>query len=360
MKVKKTDTFSNPNFFNLSKRGAQKEFEKIIKNKKPRVVDTFENQLKELFVIRNPSLISSNDFEKKYRIFLDKRRKAKELSKDNQWVYFPWRNSITHILDEKEFFEVRTARNQNLITKDEQKKFYNSTIGVAGLSVGSSVATTLVLQGGAKHLKLADFDDLELSNTNRIKTSIDCLGMKKVDIIAQQIYEINPYAKVEIFYDGLTENNIDKFFQGLDVVVDEVDSLPIKLKMRQAARKNSIPLFMGIDNGEGVIVDIERYDQEKNIKPFDGRLGNVTIAQLKNLTMQEIGQCIVKIVEEGNIDQKMLESIQEIGKEIVSWPQLGSTASLNGSVLCFCIQKTILAGRLPHKRVVIGLKDYIS
>ena len=43
------------------------------------------------------------------------------------WVYFPWSSTLVHILLEADFQLVRTARNKNLINKDEQDRFYNST-----------------------------------------------------------------------------------------------------------------------------------------------------------------------------------------------------------------------------------------
>ena len=56
------------------------------------------------------------------------------------WVYYPWSNRLVHILDEQEFVEVRTSRNQYKITPEEKAILATKKIGVMGLSVGQSVS----------------------------------------------------------------------------------------------------------------------------------------------------------------------------------------------------------------------------
>ena len=51
-------------------------------------------------------------------------------------------------------------------------------------------------------LKIADFDILELSNLNRIRSSVDCIGQKKTTLVAREIAEIDPFLQVEIFEEG--------------------------------------------------------------------------------------------------------------------------------------------------------------
>jgi hypothetical protein len=36
------------------------------------------------------------------------------------WVYYPWADRVVHILDEKEFIELRTSRNLYKITREER------------------------------------------------------------------------------------------------------------------------------------------------------------------------------------------------------------------------------------------------
>src|SRR3990167_8589557 len=216
---------SLPQIFNAEKQGDRQRLSRLIRGHAIRhVSDDYEEQMREYFGILNPGIVYAHGFEEKFQAYFTNLRKKKSLWQSGRWVYFPWLSALSHILEDKEFQMVRTARNRNLITANEQKKFYNSVIGIAGLSVGNSVALAIVLSGGGRHMRLAGPDSLALSNTNRIRAGVESLGVSKVVMTARQIYEANPYAEVEIFPDGLTRKNIGRFFAGprkLDIVVDE-------------------------------------------------------------------------------------------------------------------------------------------
>src|SRR6185503_19607804 len=120
------------------------------------VIDDYEEEQLELFGINNPSKVYTATFKDEFSSYYKALKSEKPLYKDGNWVYFPWSCKLVHVLKEDNFQLVRTARNRNLISHEEQKKFHNATIGIGGLSVGSSVAFALALQGGPKHIKLAD------------------------------------------------------------------------------------------------------------------------------------------------------------------------------------------------------------
>src|SRR5262245_15375489 len=106
------------------------------------VSDTYTEQLEELFLVRNPHFrFDKTGFEEALREFVG----DGNLDLAGTWVYFPWRNMWVHVLDELEYQELRTARNRNLITAEEQQKFYDSCVAFAGLSVGSHAALTTVM-----------------------------------------------------------------------------------------------------------------------------------------------------------------------------------------------------------------------
>jgi tRNA threonylcarbamoyladenosine dehydratase len=348
---------ARPQFFNFSRQKDYLAAQKLLtQNQNIAVTDDYVEQLKELFSVKNPSLVYQPNFNTSLGSYLKKLIKTKSLARQGIWVYFPWRQHLTHILAEKDFFAVRTARNKLLITQQEQEKFYNAKVGIGGLSIGSSIALALVLQGGAKLLRLADFDSLALSNTNRIRASVSDLGSAKIEITARQIYEINPYADIESFPEGLTEHNIKKFTSGLDIVVDELDQLAVKLLLRQEAQKQRIPVVMGADNGDMAVIDVERYDKNPKTKYFHGRLGKITYGQLKSLNKFQTGQAIAKLIGLENHSPRMLQSLKEMGKSIVSWPQLGGTAQLNGAALAYCIRKIATGQPLPTKRIIISFE----
>ncbi len=350
-----------PIIYDLGQENDRKTVENLFADQKVQnISDDYTEQLKELFQVNNPSQIFSPDFGAKFEAYLAGLTASLPLWQQGKWAYYPWISTLVHILPDHDFQHVRTARNRYLINEEEQEKYYNATVGIAGMSVGNSVTLALVLQGGARRIKLADFDLMALSNINRIRSSIDTLGLPKVVMTARQIYLINPYAEVEIFPEGLSEATIDTFFRGehpLDLIVDEIDNLAFKYLIREQAKKYKLPLVMAADNGDNGVIDIERYDQNPELPFFHGRLGEVTLDELKNLDKMGIGKMITKHVGPQNVTKRMQESLLAIGKTIVSWPQLGGAALLNGSVLAYAIRKILTGQPLEENRVILSLDE---
>jgi molybdopterin/thiamine biosynthesis adenylyltransferase len=347
---------AKPVIFDLSNPDHQAQVSALIDQKKiQHISDDYEEELLELFGVKNPNKVYTPTFKQEFEDFFESIKKETLLAHHGRWAYFPWNSTLAHILVEEDFQLVRTARNKNLITSEEQKRFYNSTIGIAGLSVGSNIAFSLALQGGAKHLKLVDMDRLALSNTNRILMGVENLGVLKVEMTAKRIYEINPYAVIETFTEGLQKNNIENFFNGLDIVIDELDNLAVKYLIREQARKNKIPVLMAADNGDNAVVDIERYDLDQNTPFFHGRLGNVTFESLSGLDKFGIGKTITQHVGPENVTERMQQSLLEMGKTIVSWPQLGGAALLNGAAVAYCTRKILNNQPLENNRVLINI-----
>ena len=289
-----------PEIFDLSSERDRAALSALFADGSVRFVrDDFEEQLREHYAYQEPPRAFRPDFADSFRAWLTAQNRTNPLWQQGRWVYYPWRATAVHVLGDEPFRLLRASRNRNLITADEQRKFADAVVGIAGLSVGNGVALSLVLQGGANRLRLADFDQLALSNTNRIRTSIVELGSNKAEMTARQIYEINPYAEVEIFTDGLTEGNIDRFFGGdrpLDVVIDECDNIAMKYLIRDQAHQRKIPVVMATDNGDNGIVDVERYDLDSATPYFHDRLGPVSFEKLKGLDKMSIGRLATKFV----------------------------------------------------------------
>lgn len=325
------------------------------------VVDDYQEQLRELFQINNPTLVYDPSFDEQFRKHLSNlKEECTTFTRHGRWIYYAWNNTVVHVLRDTDFQRVRTARNRNLITEEEQKRYYEAVIGIGGLSVGNSVALAIVLQGGARHIRLADFDSLALSNLNRIRGNVASLGLPKVEMTARQIYELNPYADVEIFPTGLTEETIAAFFDGppvLNIVIDELDTLSMKLRIREEARMRNIPVVMGADNGDNAVVDIERYDAKQKPRFFHGRLGRVTAKEISNLDKFGIGRTITKHIGPENVTVRMQQSLLEMGKSIVSWPQLGGAALLNGVAVAYSVRKILTGQPIEKNRALISLDE---
>ena len=155
------------------------------------------------------------------------------------WVHYPWSGRLVRLLPEDAFVEVRTNRNREKITREETAALRTKTVGIVGLSVGSTTAIALAMERGCGALKLADFDVIELSNMNRIRCAVHELELPKWVVTARAITEFDPFLELEIFEDGVHAENVDVFVSGCDVVVDACDSLGVKaaLRLEPSARR---------------------------------------------------------------------------------------------------------------------------
>lgn len=312
-----------------------------------RHVNVYDSFLNNLFEIRNPSLYKKVDPESL------KRFKEEILNDENNpgnWVYYPWLNDIFLLPPENIFLEVFTARNKPLIPDSEQQDFYKFNVGIVGLSVGQSTALTLVRTGGCKNIKIADPDTIEPSNLNRIHFGIPEIGQKKNEVVAKRILEINPYSNIQIFDDGVNENNINDFFlKGfkLNAIVDACDDFPTKILIREYARKNKIPLLMATDIGDGTLLDIERYDLNPDLEIFGGRLKLIK-------KDDDFMSMALKIISPEYVPMALLESLSEIGSSIPTHPQLATSVFFSGVLLSYAIR------RIANKKDIIDKRHYIE
>lgn len=339
-----SDLVYTPEILDISHTKDQKRYRTLLAKSGVMVFDTIKNQLTELLLINNPTF-GAKDIENQDLV-------AKHINCDleeyGNWVYYPWSNRLIHILPEEEYIEVRTNRNRNKITVEEQKILRKKTIGVAGLSVGRSVALTLANERIVGNIVLADFDKIELSNLNRLKVNISDLGLNKSISAAREISELDPYIKVFCLHDGLNIENLDAFFNSqigrLDLFIEECDDLEIKLKSRIAARKLGIPVVM--EASDRCLVDIERYDLEPNYPILHGIIDEEDIENVSSLkTFEEKLKLMSKIVDVNNISERMKASLPEIGRTLRTWPQLASDVTYGAGVVAL-ICRLILLGEI--------------
>ena len=121
----------------------------------------------------------------------------------------------------------------------------------------------------------------------------------------------------------------------------------MKFELRLKAKTKKIPVLMATDIGDGGLIDIERYDVDKNLKPFHGLLGNLTLADVQSIPPSQMIKWVAKIIGADNLSPKTQDSLLSIGKSIYSWPQLGTAAACSGAILAYA-SRAILT-KLPIK-----------
>lgn len=278
------------------------------------------------------------------------------------WVYYPWSHRLVHLLEEAEFILVRTDRNRNKITRAEQERLMDLKVGVIGLSVGQSVCITMALERTFGELRIADFDTLDLSNLNRIRSGVHMLGLRKAVNVAREIAEIDPFLKVTVFSDGITEDNMDRFLlEGgkLDVLVDECDSIGIKIRSRVRAKELGIPVVM--DTSDRGLIDIERFDLEPDRPIMHGLIAHLDVSKaMEARTQEEKLPYVIPMTGLDTLSKRMKASMLEIDRTVTTWPQLATSVVLGGAVAGDVIRRMALGQLTSSGRWFVDVEELIS
>lgn len=322
-----------------------------------RVYDQIFSQLRELMKIRNPTKrLNEEEYEQKISEYVG----TTPLHAFGVWVYYPWAHRVVHIVDEKDFIELRTSRNKQKITDEEISVLSTKKIGIIGLSVGQSIALTLAMERVCGELRLTDFDKVELTNMNRIRTGIHNIQVHKAVIAAREIAELDPFLKVVIYEEGATEENLDDFFTKdgkLDILVEECDGIDIKILSRMKAKELGIPVVM--DTNDRGMVDVERFDLEPERPLLHGFIPDIDLKSLRGLTDAEKLPIFRPMVALDDMSERMKYSLGQIGKTITTWPQLASSVVLGGAVVTDTCRRILLDQLKSSGRYYVDFEQII-
>lgn len=318
--------------------------------------DTLLQQLGELLQAREPAReLEGAALDARVREHLGERAPDQY----GRWAFYPWSGRLVHVLPGPELRELRLDRNRHKITADEQRRLGDLRVGIVGLSVGSSIAVLMAQQGVGGAFRLADPDALTLSSLNRVRAAVHELGLNKAVAAARAMAEIDPYLDVEALPRGVDPGQLDAFLDGIDLLVEECDDLPLKLRLRERARARRVPVLMATsDRG---LIDIERFDLEPDRPLFHGLLGGLTAEQLEGLSKKELAPHAIVIC--GGVEQlssRAVASILEVEESLSSWPQVAAEVVLGAAQIADAAQRLFLGEPLCSGRYRVDLRQLVG
>ena len=353
--------YFKPNLYDLNNESDLKEFELLINGNKNhlKIANTIENQLVELYLTRNPR----RQISKSERVeWLEEWKKSNDIYRYGNWVYYPWSDVLSHVLPQKDFIELRTSRNKYKIGEDEQSLLAQKKVGVIGLSVGQSVALTMAIERVFGTLRIADFDHLDLSNLNRIRSGVSNVGVPKTILVAREIAEIDPYLKIELYSEGINKDNINEFIgrgeDKLDLLIEECDSLDIKILARAEARKQRVPVLM--DTSDRGMLDIERFDLEPSRPIMHGMVSDDAAANIDKWSSRERLAMVMDMVGVEKISPRLKASLLEVEQSLKTWPQLASSVALGGAITTIAARRILLNETIPSGRHYIDIDEVLN
>lgn len=144
----------------------------------------------------------------------------------------------------------RYLRQLPLFGDEGQEILRSSSVCVAGAGgLGSPVALYLAA-AGVGHIRLLDPDRVDRSNLNRqiLHTDPD-IPRFKVDSAAEKLVRLNPDIRIEPMPIAIHEGNALLVADGMDLLVDALDSYPPRYLLNRVAFEKGIPLIHAAVSG---------------------------------------------------------------------------------------------------------------
>ena len=353
-----TRDWSSPDEFDLTNKSDQAILKKYLDDGAVDVIcDPIELVAENLYKIDFPDKLDDEASKIKYVHDL-----VVQGEKYGNWFYFPWSKELVHYPSRNDHMRMRTSRNRNLITEEEQRTLYAATLAIFGMSVGSHVVDSLVLSGIGGDLILADADIIEPPNQNRLHADYTDVGVSKVDHVAKRVSKIDPYIKQTVIKSAVDGESLSEIAElhHPQIMFDEVDDLAAKASIRLQAEKSGIATVMATDLGDKSLIDVERHDL-KITRPFNGRLTRKEVELLASEGSADIAKkALAKVIGVRNVTPRLLDSFMEQRKTLSGLPQLGATAITGGALASVAAREIILGRKLDSGRYVASYKDILS
>jgi len=112
--------------------------------------------------------------------------------------------------------------------KELQEKFSSAAVAVCGLGgLGSNIAIALA-RAGIGRLILIDFDRVDITNLHRQQYKVNQIGRYKTEALVENLIEVAPYMKADIFTERITEDNFAALLKDADIICEAFDDAQSK------------------------------------------------------------------------------------------------------------------------------------
>lgn len=147
---------------------------------------------------------------------------------------------------DQHFYSERIDRNIGWITEKEQDILQQSTVGIAGTGGMGGLIASVLLRLGVGTLKIADTENFDISNINRQFGAMKgTVGKSKALVTGKLLREISDDTRIVVYPMGITENSVNDFVTGCDVVCDEIEfwALASRMLLHEECHNFDIPVL---------------------------------------------------------------------------------------------------------------------
>jgi molybdopterin/thiamine biosynthesis adenylyltransferase len=223
------------------------------------------------------------------------------------------------------YLPARYQRNRHMISIPQQLKLLRSKAAVVGCGGLGGYILEELARLGVGRIAAIDPDVFEEHNLNRqLLSSVENLGRAKVEAAEERVRRINPAVRLQPIREAFSRDNGAKLFGGMDVVIDAVDSIPVRLELAEACDRLKIPLVHGAIAGwyghittaypgEDSVAKIYRHF--KGGKGIEQTLGNPSFTPAVVASLEAAEACKV-LLGEGTLLRNRKLSINLLDMEI--------------------------------------------
>ena len=150
------------------------------------------------------------------------------------------------VSDDASYRDAAFSRNIGLFSPGEQERLSRARVAIPGMGGVGGVHLVSLVRTGIGKFNLADFDRYEPVNVNRqYGAKVGSFGRPKLQSMIGEALDINPFLDISPFAEGLTQENMESFLEGVDVVLDGLDFFQFEIRraLFNKARAMGVPVI---------------------------------------------------------------------------------------------------------------------
>jgi molybdopterin/thiamine biosynthesis adenylyltransferase/N-acyl-L-homoserine lactone synthetase len=178
------------------------------------------------------------------------------------------------------------TRNLGFLRPEEQEVLGRATVAIAGAGGDGGLLAEQIVRSGVGSIRLADPENFDVENINRqAHSNFKELGRNKAEVVAEALLRINPWLDVEVYSEGIHEDNIERFVRGSDLIIDETEfTMPeLGTMINRSARKYGTGVLMAMNIGFGAQVTSFVPGRGKSFESWLGIPEDMPLDEVKDL-----------------------------------------------------------------------------
>ena len=262
-----------------------------------------------------------------------------------------------------------------------RERLERAVVGFVGVSVGGNLLEGWLREARPRRVKVADPDWVELTNLNRGErmslrhvvaprsarfdpaNPYDVPRVAKAEYIAYEQQLVDPYLTVDVYPEGITRENVHRFFAGdgeeppIDILVEEMDNLDLKVLVRQVARERGVDVIMMSDFGHQAHLMWQPFSERRD-EPLGLRADDASLLRALEATKHggraRVFEFVATLCGADFASDQFAAWIAGEGEQPTgSLPQSGATAMASGAIGGKEIALRVLGHEVPPTRRVV-------